>query len=623
MISLVIGVYKLKTLVIYDSKSSKIQNHYTHEIDLVDLESYAITRHGSDFLSIPESKIQEKTVIEWFFHNDISLWWFAAPTLHQIYKESMLFVDRLLACIESDSFDKILVKGCFDKKEIIEQICNEKNLDFELSQTDFFIYSKKSKIRSLIQKNAYNKIHKTKIKKRNKTFSNSKKFKIPAQNYALITSPDIYRRTSFDYLSNQSYTKEYFISPFIDYCLQHNFPFLCIDMDYTFRGTTNHLEERLKTGYDWIPLEYFLQNNLSSKTKKHLTILKNSYKTLQKNSFEEVFRYRGFSLWSTIKPKIDNLFTLPYFPTYLQLYEEILKFLSETKPSVIIQTYEAGPYAKIIELAANNLNIPTIALQHGLILENSPDYFFNQIQTIDNPLGNIIPTKTLVFGEYYKKLLIERSAYTKSQIDVLGHPEYPDIEKIKSNVSKEQLRQSLDLYKQTVILVPLSFRFSFVSTSSDTILLTNLFENFKNSSDIIILVRPHPGDKLTKDELQKKFPSKNFFLSTNSVIEDLILSDVVVGIPLGTVIVEAAMFNKKIIFPEIFRKNQFRIDPIFQLLLDKKIAISVSSSKLFTSIIDIHNNKSNLKEKITISQNSVKFLSDTFLTDNIKKYIPL
>ena len=57
-------------------------------------------------------------------------------------------------------------------------------------------------------------------------------------------------------------------------------------MDYTFRGTTNLLEDRLKNDYDWIPLEYFLQNNLSSGTKKFLSVVKNSYKTLQKNSFE-------------------------------------------------------------------------------------------------------------------------------------------------------------------------------------------------------------------------------------------------------------------------------------------------------------------------------------------------
>ena len=610
----------MKSLILYDKKENKINNNNQFEADLDDLESLGIFKHGKEFLEIPERKIDGKTIVEWFALNDISLWWFAAPIIHPKFKDSMLFIDRLSALLNEHSFNVLKLKGCFDKLEIIQELCTKKNLKLELSKHEYFTFSKKQKIKNILKENTYRQIHKRKTKKRLNTFSKFAKYQKPSPGYVLITSPDLYRRKSFNPLYNKTLSKEYFIQPFIDFCSKNRISSLCVDLDYTFRGTTEILKDRLQSKENWIPVEYISQNYQSKFNQKSLKSLEKSIKELGQKDLSKIFSYKEISLWSMIKPILNDVFLEPHFPTYLNLLENVEKFLKETQPSVIIQTYEAGPYAKVFELAASKLNIKTIGLQHGLILSDIPDYFFNQIRTKQNLFGNIIPDITLVFGEYYKKLLIEKSAYSENNVKVFGHPEYFDIEEIKSKLSKQELRTKFNLPNKTIILVSLSFRFSYISNSPDRVLLKFLYEELKDNDNLIILIRPHPGDKLNELILKKNYPAKNFLLSKGSLIEDFIASDIVVVLPLGTVSTEAIMFDKPIIFPDIIQKNKLDIDSVFKILIENKLALMANKSNFKQTVDSITSNQSTNSNSLE-KEKIIKYLSNLKCDPLIENYI--
>jgi hypothetical protein len=610
----------MKSLVLYDKKIEKIKSDSVSEYDLDDLESLIIFRHGKEFLDIPERKINESTVVEKFALNDVSWWWFAAPTIHPKYKETMLFIDRLIILLEQNSFEIIKLKGCFDKIEIIQDICNKKNITLEISKKEFFKYSKKMKIKNILKKNAYKKIHQNKIKKRFKMYKKMNGFEKPQSGYVLIVSAGSYRRQSFDVIKNRTLNKEYFIEPFLNYCKENNISLLGIDLDYTFRGTTKKLEERMSSNVNWIPIEYFLNEKKSFNTKKISKNFENLINDIKNTISPEIFSYNGISLWSVIKPVFDEILLEPYFPTYFHLIENIEKFLMETKPRVIIQTYEAGPYAKAIELVAKKLGIRTIALQHGLILSDTPDYFFNQIRTKHNPLGNIIPDITLVFGEYYKQLLTEKSAYPKDSIEVFGHPEYFNLNEIKSTINKQKIQTKFGWTQKFVILVPLSFRFYYIHNSPDRTLLSIIYNQFKSDDDIIILVRPHPGDKLTEKILLEEYPSKNFHLSNESLIEDIVLSDIVVTLPLGTVSTEAIIFQKPIIFPNIIQQNSLEIDPIFKILIENNLAKLKNKEDFINEINSLKNKKSLIDSKELQDEHIIRYICD-FKKPRISKYL--
>jgi hypothetical protein len=609
----------LKSLILYNKKANKIKDNNQFEIDLDELESFGIFKHGKEFLEIPDRKIQGKSIIEWFALTDISLWWFIAPTIHPKYKEGLLFIDRLLTILNDNKFDVLKLKGCFDKLEIIKQICSLRDIKLEISPQEHFSYFKQ-KMKNTIKKNAYKKIHTNKTKKRLNIFTKFSSYQKPPPGYVLFTSPGIYRRQTFDPHSGKSISKEYFIHPFLDFCSTNNIPTLCIDLDYTFRGNSKILEERIRTENNWIPVEYLLKNPMSNFYKNQLISFTKRIKELQSQNLSSIFSYNGISLWALIKPIMNEILLEPYLPTYLHLLEQSEQFLKETQPSVLIQTYEAGPYAKAFEVAASKLQIKSIALQHGLILSDTPDYFFKQIRTEHNPLGNIISDKTLVFGEYYRKKLMENSAYNETNIDVFGHPEYFDIKQIKSKLEKNKVRSRFNLPNKTIILVSLSFRFSYIQNSPDRVLLYLLYEKFKNSDDTIILVRPHPGDKLNSKILEKNFPTENFRISNGSLFEDLSLCDMVIILPISTVSTEAIMFDKPIIFADLIKKRDLEIDPIFKILIENKLAVVASESNLNEIIDSIRTNTTfypNQQERENVKQ----YLSNFKCKPSIDKYI--
>ena len=610
----------MRTLILYDKKENKINDNNQLEVDLDDLESLGIFYHGKEFLKIPEMKVDGKTIVEWFALNDVSLWWFAAPTIHPKFKEGMLFIDRLIALLDENSFNVLKLKGCFDKLEIIQELCNKKNLKLELSRHKYFTFSKKQKIKNMLKKIAYRQIHENKTKKRLNVFSKFGKYEKPPPGYVLITSPGHYRRESFNPYYNKTLQKEFFIQPFIDFCSKNKISLLCVDSDYTFRGTTEILKERLQSKDNWLPIEYIFKNSISMFNQELLKSLEKSIKELRKKNLSKIFSYNEISLWNIIKPVINDLFLEPYFPTYLNLLDNVEKFLKETRPSVIIQTYEAGPYAKIFELAASKLNIKTIGLQHGGINSDTPDYFFNQIRTKQNPFGNIIPDTTLVFGEYFKKLLVEKSAYKENNVKVFGNPEYFDIKEIKLKLNNQKLRTKFNLPNKKIILVSLAWRFSYVKNSPDHVLLQFLYENFKDNDDLIFLIRPHPGDKFNELFLKKNFPSKNFLLSKGSLIEDFIVSDIIVVLPISTVSTEAIIFDKPIIFPDIIQKNKIDIDPVFKMLIDNKLAFIANKSNFsqtINSMILSQSINSNSLEKDKI----IRYLSNLKCDPMIENYI--
>ena len=137
------------------------------------------------------------------------------------------------------------------------------------------------------------------------------------------------------------------------------------------------------------------------------------------------------------------------------------------KPKAIIQVYETGTYAKAFEIVSKKLGIKSIAIQHGLIPTDFPEYICKEIQNENFPLGNFIPDKTLVYGNYYKKILTEIGQYPKDKVEVIGHPTYFDFEKMKNLLNKQEIMEKNNLDNKKIILFPLSMRFFYIKNSPD------------------------------------------------------------------------------------------------------------------------------------------------------------
>ena len=267
-----------KFIGIFCEKKPIFESNTNLFFDISDIEQYGSYTHVKEFLDLPSKKINNKRLLEWFFAFDISLWWFIAPSIHSKFKEAALFINRFNNFIENQNFTILKMNGNFDKKDLVYQICKNNNIQFKIARLSFLSFKIKNLLKSFTKKFRYRYLTNKKIKKRLKT----NKFEIFDElkdDYILITSPGIYRRSTFDLKNGGTKKEEFFIKDFLDFYDKKSIQLLCIDLDYTLKGSNKILNERLKSKFKWIPVELFFSNHpRSPDTNKKLDYIKNSIK---------------------------------------------------------------------------------------------------------------------------------------------------------------------------------------------------------------------------------------------------------------------------------------------------------------------------------------------------------
>jgi len=570
-------------LKLYDKKDTKKITDKFREIDLSDLESFGHFEPSQAFLDIPSKIIDKKSILKWFSYNDISYWWFIAPVILPIFNNATMFIDRLNSYILQYSITKIILKGNFAYTEIINQICKNNNLQFEISNTKHF-FSFQEKIKNSLKKNRYKKITKIKHKQRLQCYRERIRNSTIHPKSIIFTSPGVYRRPSFENTTGKVVDQEFFIQPLLDLLKEKNVPTLCIDLDYTFHGQKNKLQGRLSSKFNWIPVEYLLNEPKSKKTKSIIKNLDLSIKKLSSFELSTVFSHNQISLSSIILPLLKEIFFEPYLPTFIHLIEEAKKFFIQIKPRALIQIYEVGPYAKAFEIAAQHQGIKTLSIQHGLIHEKSLDYMHKEIKSPENPLGNPLSDVTCVYGKYYEKILTEKGHYPQNKVKVIGNPVFYDLNSTKQILSSYNLREKYQLPNKKIILIPLTFKVFLGSLNNpDYNLLEIIHDNFHNDDSIIFLVRPHPTDQgNAKNFLKKHFPKINFKISKFSLFEDLYLCDAVVT-TLSTVSIDATIFEKPVLIANL-TNNVPSVDAHHKIMEEYKVAILCSKNELINQI---------------------------------------
>ena len=535
-------------LKLCDKKNPKQNSNEIIEVDSEDLEKLKGFTYSEEYLSIHNKILGGKNLQEWFKIDNLSYWWFVDPIIAPKFDQIALFIDRLEICIKNSNPDSLKLDGHFDKYEIIKSLCIQNNIKFDINRKNYFKFLSKQKIEKLKKNNLYGIVTKTKYKKRVKLYTNLKSNLSSRQYSTILTSYSLQRKKAIDPLTGTTRNEEFFLKPIIDELKNNDKSYLCIDLDYTLKGDTSILDERLKSEDEWFPIDILLNEEKSKNTLKTISILKKSIDELLKHELDSQFHYKKISIWKNLKPYFDEIFLEPYLPSYIHLVEKLEQFLTELKPKMIIQVYETGPLAKAFVVVGKKLGIKTIGIQHGNFLQSQSDYMMKNIRNEKYLIGNPISDSTLVFGEYYKNMLNQFGDYPLDSMHITGNLSLYNLEKIKNILDRNKLLLKNNLPDKKIVLFALSFRFAIFKANPDIKILKTLYEGLKDNKDTIVCVRPHPGDKIDQSMLNKICPSRNFILSTkNSNFEDIFLSDVIV-LYTSTLGMESALFGKTVFY---------------------------------------------------------------------------
>lgn len=595
----------MKKVILYDKKENKIVLDNFLEVDLYDFSNYAGAFHIDECKRIPKSLVNNKTILEWFTINKISCWWLICPAINRKFDEGIQFVDRLFSFIELNSPDLIEIRGVYDKLDLIKQVCKIKNIKLKYPLHKSWIFNTRKMMWRFARKVYVRYFLDSRYQKKLDIFTREKFFEPPSTNYAFVCSSETYRRTVVDEMG-QNRREEFVTQPFLEILKKKGIePFCC---DTSILRNNSILNERIKSEFNWFPIEVFIKKRKNNTAKQNIRNLRQSVNQLSKLKFGKIFDYRNISLVDYMKPLFEDQFLEHHLPNYLDLFEKFLDFFSKFPPKEVIQLFEYGQIEKVILMAAKRNGIRTLAIQHGIIHDHHVDYMHQEIQSTKEPLGNPIADLTLTYGDFYKKVLTQSGNYPPEKVFVIGNPTFYNIEEIKKNLSRKKILKKFDLPDKKIILLPADYAFTKSITNPERIILDLLEKNFKKENEILLLVRPHPGDFFNQVYLDKLYPSKIFKCSKGSLLEDVYISDLVITNG-STVAIDAAFFKKPIIYFDLPNENQ--ISDIPKHMINIKMAISSSREDLFQKIMSVlSGNEKNLE----ITKGIDDFLNDFFST---------
>lgn len=585
---------KKEIIIVYGITSRKDKNRiYVRE------EDFEVS-HGEDYKiaieflhNMEKNLIFDKPIKQHLSYGETSLWWFIYPSIIPELKKTINFTKNFIHLINEVNPSKIIVNNDYDRIFLIKQICSNKGIDLQYSLLQYCLAKIKNLIISFIQKYRYKKITDKKIRNRKIFFYDHKSEMISTKNKILFAISTNFRRSVFNYTTKKFTRGEYAQQPIIDMFSKHDV--IGIDLDYTFKGQHNVLQERIKDNFFWFPIEILLENKTDIKKKKFL----NYYEELiSKKEFQNLFQYCGISLWEELKFHFKKMIFLPYLPFYLQLLDSLFDYFSQNKPKILFIPYETGSIALALTSVMNRIGVKTIGVQHGFIYPFSPMYSQVDFADKNNPSGYPLPDYTLLFGEYTKNLLVS-CGYPPEKLIVFGNPAFFKLDKSILSLNPTKYKKKYGIKNNTHIILFTTGKLQRAYASHgkydyDEKILESLLDKFSNDENFFIIIKPHPTETNTKvyKEIMNRFSPKNVIIENDNLFELINLSSIVISV-FSTTMLDSLCFKKNII--RVSAGKEF--NPIFD---DSNVVLVSDLQNLYPNIMKIINNSYSIS-KVAIS----------------------
>jgi len=572
---------KNKTIIVYGLKNKKEKN-----IIYVREEDFEIS-HGEDYkIAIELLHIVEKTLIfnksikQHLLYHDISLWWLIYQSIIPELKKTINFTKKFIDLINEENPSRIVINNDYNRICLIKKICIQKGIDLQYSTPRYFFKKIKSFVKLSLQKSRYKKITSQKIRRRKKIFYDHKSELISTKDKILFAISTNFRRSVFNHTEKEFSRGEYIQQPIID--MLDKSEVIGIDLDYTFTGQDEVLQERINDEIYWFPIEILLKNKIDIKKKEFLNYYE---KLISKEEFQNLFQYYGVSLWEELGFHFKKMTFLPYLPFYLLLLDSLFTYFSQNKPKILFIPYETGSIALALISVMNRIGVKTIGIQHGFIYPHSPMYSQIDFAEKNNPYGYPLPDHTLLFGEYTKNLLVS-CGYPTEKLIVFGNPAFFKFEKSISSLNSNKYKKKYGIKNDTNILLFTTGKLqrAYVSHGKydyDEKILEILLNKFANDKNFFIIIKPHPTETNIEiyKEIMRRFSPKNVIIEKENLFELINLSSIVISV-FSTTMLDSLCFKKNII--RVSAGKEF--NPIFD---DSGVVLVSDLQNLYLNIMKI------------------------------------
>ena len=206
---------------------------------------------------------------------------------------------------------------------------------------------------------------------------------------------------------------------------------------------------------------------------------------------DAALQHRGVPLPRRTLQSFRDTFLLQ-LPWAIRSYLEIEATIKEERPHALVLYAEYSGLGRAAVAAACSQGIPSFAVQHGILY---PRLYANEHAKhemgpgLDGVDSIPIPTRTAVFGNLARQLLIERGNYPSERIVITGSPKFDVLVEAGRHFDKAATRRRLGLREDAPMLVVAS---RFVAIGSEFAELVRAAEAIE---DLWLLVKPHQAER--------------------------------------------------------------------------------------------------------------------------------
>ena len=200
---------------------------------------------------------------------------------------------------------------------------------------------------------------------------------------------------------------------------------------------------------------------------------------------ERALYHRGVPLGPEAMASFRDTF-LRQFPWAMRSFLEVETVLFREKPDVVVLYAESSGLGRAAVAAAHARGVATVAVQHGIMY---PQYYSHEHAPDELERDPVpIPSRTAVFGELAKELLVQRGSYPEERIVVTGSPKFDALVDAASGYDPGATRRELEVPEGVRFLV-LATRWSAVSP-----VFEELVRAVESLPRVLLFVKPHQAE---------------------------------------------------------------------------------------------------------------------------------
>lgn len=291
-------------------------------------------------------------------------------------------------------------------------------------------------------------------------------------------------------------------------------------------------KELEKAGMPFRTFEGYYTKRITHETKKFEHELSIFWNTLKNDAdFKDFLKYHDVAMWDMLEEALQYFFSTRKRLVEIVKYVETLnEIFAVEQPDLAIATNLIVPFGITVVETANQLNIPTLYVQHGVTSEHLAH-------------SVMCATKMAASGQFNKNVIVIHGI-NPEEIIITGQPKYDFLAGKNFETSYNNICRDLDIDQTKKIIVYTSQP---LKKEENDILLSCILDSLSKFPDMQLVIKLHPDEIGISKDVSKSYDLSKVRITKDIDLYELLSACEIMLTAFSTTALEAMMLDKPVI----------------------------------------------------------------------------